>query len=346
MSEPGEPAENLAQGHTQPTPTVEQRRFSAPQMEWDATRGAPPVESRPEAAHFPTTTYEFNTDPEPFRPPPSYPEPPRDMWYEVPKEKPRLQEKPRAIFPWEERGEAERRPTRRFVEDAPPPPPEPEPEPDADSPAGAFADELEVSSDEKTSAPPPPAPEIKVQPANIWETFNQSRNAWDDMAGIDRYVRALTAHRRGPSGGGSGTAIVPPPAAAASSTATAGAAPGGVLSPTKEILDPEDLVQQVEKRRESLILTDFPSAAERPSLPVTPAPRRRTFWGSEGGEGGAEEGDAEGRGTAAAALPVAEGVPHQAEWVSFSFSFFPFFSRKPVLGLWEKGNENEMMKLT
>ena len=35
-------------------------------------------------------------------------------------------------------------------------------------------------------------------------------------------------------------------------------------------------------RRESLIITDFPSAVERPSLPVTPAPiRRPTFWGGE-----------------------------------------------------------------
>jgi glycogenin glucosyltransferase len=38
FTEPGETAENLEQGATEPTPTVEQRRFSAPQMEWDATR--------------------------------------------------------------------------------------------------------------------------------------------------------------------------------------------------------------------------------------------------------------------------------------------------------------------
>lgn len=38
FTEPGEPAENIAQGLHEPTPTVQQRRFSAPQMEWDATR--------------------------------------------------------------------------------------------------------------------------------------------------------------------------------------------------------------------------------------------------------------------------------------------------------------------
>jgi hypothetical protein len=38
FTEPGEVAENLMGGQSEPTPTVEQRRFSAPQMEWDATR--------------------------------------------------------------------------------------------------------------------------------------------------------------------------------------------------------------------------------------------------------------------------------------------------------------------
>jgi glycogenin glucosyltransferase len=38
FSEPGEPAENIDQGVVEPTPTSEQRKFSAPVMEWDATR--------------------------------------------------------------------------------------------------------------------------------------------------------------------------------------------------------------------------------------------------------------------------------------------------------------------
>lgn len=38
LSEPGEAVENIDQGLTEPTPTSQQRKFSAPQMEWDATR--------------------------------------------------------------------------------------------------------------------------------------------------------------------------------------------------------------------------------------------------------------------------------------------------------------------
>jgi glycogenin glucosyltransferase len=37
LSEPGEMSENIDQGVTEPTPTVQQRKFSAPQMAWDAT---------------------------------------------------------------------------------------------------------------------------------------------------------------------------------------------------------------------------------------------------------------------------------------------------------------------
>lgn len=56
-----------------------------------------------------------------------------------------------------------------------------------------------------------------------------------------------------------------------------------------------------EQRRPSLIVTDFPTEVERPSLPVTPAPiRRSSFWGEE--RGGASE------------LPRADGVPDQPEW--------------------------------
>lgn len=70
-------------------------------------------------------------------------------------------------------------------------------------------------------------------------------------------------------------------------------------------LNPSDGVPSVETsqkiRRPSMKLTDFPTEIERPSLPVTPAPvRRPSFWG--------EDRDSAG------ALPGAEGVPDQAEW--------------------------------
>lgn len=38
MTEPGEAAENFDQGVLAPTPTVQVRKFSAPEMEWDATK--------------------------------------------------------------------------------------------------------------------------------------------------------------------------------------------------------------------------------------------------------------------------------------------------------------------
>lgn len=277
MTEPGEPAENIDHGYVQPTPTVEQRRFSAPHMEWDATRAAPPTTSRPEAANFPSQIYEFTSDPAPFRAPHSYSEPPRDMWYDVPAPAPK-EEKLKPLFPWEEREVP--KPSRRFVEDeAPLPPPAPkEPEP--------YADELEVSDDRGSMVPPA----IQVNDDNPWVAFAQSRNAWDDDTKINDYVRALTAFQKN-----RGNVQV------VSKNVPSTAVQTHILSPSNTPA-PEDLIEAVKERRESLILTDFPTAMERPSLPVTPAPRRRpTFWGDE-------------RDTAGA-LPGADGVPDQADWV-------------------------------
>ncbi|KAK4638503.1 Glycogenin-1 [Fulvia fulva] len=290
MTEPGEPAENISQGHREPTPTVEQRRFSAPQMEWDATRGAPPIESKPEAANFPTQQYDFNTNPEPFRPPKSYPEPPKDMWYPVP-QKPQEEEKPKPIFPWEERQDS--KPTRRFFDDEPLPLP-----PVLEREAERYMDELEVTME-------PVTPTIKVNDIDTWASFAQTRNAWDEVAGINDYVRALTAFQKN-----RGQVQV-----VQENTPSTVPSQQHVLSPTNEP-DPEDLVEAIEKRRESLILTDFPTSIERPSLPVTPAPRRRqTFWG--------EERDHVGD------LPGAEGVPEQADWVCPNCGFV--LHAKPIV---------------
>lgn len=154
------------------------------------------------------------------------------------------------------------KPTRVFAEDLPPAP---------------IPKALTASAEESVPAP-------SSSPAQTaeegWQAFSQSSNAWDSVPGIESYVRAImqaqTRHGR-PSPG----------------IETLG--PGGgsaILSPT--------LNRQ--ERRESLILTDFPSAVERPSLPVTPAPiRRPTFWGDERNETGE--------------LPAAEGVPDQVDWV-------------------------------
>lgn len=300
FSEPGEEAENIDQGNIEPTPTVEVRRFSAPHMEWDATRDAPPAESKPEAANFPTQTYEFSQDPAPFVPPAAYPEPPKDMWYEVPQSKP-TEEKLAPMFPWEERQIP--KPTRRFVEDEKPKtPPEPESEPELDF---AGADEFSVQSSDMDKSVEPTTPTIKVN--DTWTAFSSgSKNAWDEVAGIEDYVRALTRHQknRGKVEVLHSRTISSPPAVPASTPAIQ----THILSPSNEP-SAEELIEKVTKRRESLILTDFPSAVERPSLPVTPAPiRRATFWGGEKDGYGDEEGEG--------SMPGAEGVPDQKDWVS------------------------------
>ena len=55
-------------------------------------------------------------------------------------------------------------------------------------------------------------------------------------------------------------------------------------------------------------ITDFPTEVERPSLPVTPAPIHRTSYGNEA--------------SGTAALPVAEGVCSQEEWVGITVDVF------------------------
>ena len=226
---------------------------------------APPVESKPEAANFPVQTYTFSEDRELFQAPQSYPEPPRDMWYEVPETKPAVAERPKPIFPWEKEHDLPK-PTRVFAEDLPP-----EPMPPAPTSAPSSGERAE----EGTSTPPSSA-----QPTTTdenWQSFSQSTNAWDTVPGIEQYVRAIIESQQRRT----------KPQVLQQ------------LGGTEEILSPS--IDRKE-RRESLILTDFPSAVERPSLPVTPAPiRRPTFWG--------EERDAAGD------LPAAEGVPDQADWV-------------------------------
>jgi glycogenin glucosyltransferase len=272
-----------------------------------ADRSEPPADAVPEAANFPTETYEFNMSHDLFKAPQSYPAPPQDMWYKVPDEKPKPAERPKPIFPWER--EVDRpKATRVFAEDDPPEP-EPVPEaapliPDLPSPTHPFSTvHYEADGVPKQTAPGPDSPDRASSPKSSgeqWQAFQQSSaNAWDSVPGIDTYVRAImdSQVRRGK------TQVV-----------HHGDGPDEILSPTISR----------KNRRESLILTDFPTAVERPSLPVTPAPvARPTFWGEERDE----QGD----------LPQAEGVPDQAHWVcpqcgfsSVSESDFCRPSREPA----------------
>ncbi|KAF2824882.1 nucleotide-diphospho-sugar transferase [Ophiobolus disseminans] len=275
MTDPGEEAENIDQGVIEPTPTVHQRKFSAPEMEWDATRFEPPAQSRPEAANFPTTQYTFNNSNNLFQAPRAYPEPPRDMWYQVPEQKPTPAERPKPIFPWEQEPDRPRA-TRVFAEDLPP-----EPVAVVSSPTHPFSTVHYEDSDSLEGSPAGvKSPESVSSPQGAdqnWQAFQQSNtNAWDNVPGIENYVRTIMdSHGRRTK-----TQVL---------QQTTG---------TEELSSP---LLERRNRRESLIITDFPSAIERPSLPVTPAPiKRPMFWGEERNETGE--------------LPAAEGVPDQTEW--------------------------------
>ncbi|KAJ4013845.1 glycogenin glucosyltransferase [Fusarium irregulare] len=247
--------------------------------DWDAQRHPPPSDSRPEAMNFPSTHYEMSRDTAPFVPPVRYPSPPKNMWYEVPKEKPAPRSKPAPeIFPWERNRP---RPTRTFAGE---PEPEPEPEPKSTTPEESSAplsvktEGLAETKNESTTT----TPIVQITPSDPWTSYTRT-NAWDEVPEIERYVDRLHGgHRRGKS--------------STSST-------GRVKSPTTGSWRDD----KSSFKLRGLKLTDFPSAVERPSLPVTPAPvHRNSFFA---------EDDAEHEDEGAKKLPEAEGVPAQSDWV-------------------------------
>lgn len=280
-----------------PEPKVEP--YHPPEPSWDAQRFVqtnpqsshhtankiqrqpPPSDSKPEAHNFPQTHYEMSSDLAPFVPPERYPTPPKNMWYEVPKEPPASSRAPpRPIFPWETNRPA---PTRVFPQRPPTP---------VAKTGGSYFGESQTSTGQAESSmagsstggqqsesDTPLSGTFIVPTASAstpWSSFPRS-NAWDDVPEINRYVDSLHKHRRTKS---QGLAKTPPEQHLREA--------GGSGTGTK--------------------VTDFPSENDRPSLPVTPAPKRRPrSWG--GGLGSDDDDEDEGR------LPVAEGVPTQSEWV-------------------------------
>ncbi|KAI9809518.1 MAG: glycogenin glucosyltransferase [Pycnora praestabilis] len=222
--------------------TSTQRRFSAPQMEWDPAHDAPPANSRPEASNFPRQTYTMSSSGELFRAPSSYPEAPKNLWYEIPRAA-SATEQQRLIFPWESNAS---KPTRVFAEDK-----AASEETTSVSSPGATDDDDTIA--DKMS---PPTPTIQATSPDPWQKYTRT-NAWDDMPEIERYLAGVAQSRKGKvqvvqSATGSGDDL---------------ASPSGEGGPP---------------RRPSMKLTDFPTEIERPSLPVTPAPvRRPSFWGEE-----------------------------------------------------------------
>ncbi|KAK2602180.1 hypothetical protein N8I77_008732 [Diaporthe amygdali] len=267
---------------------------------WDAQRQPPPADSKPEALNFPQTHYEMSSDPAPFVPPQRYPSPPKNMWYEVPKEKPASRaEKPRPIFPWEIE---QPRPSRVFADELYPPEPSLT-EGSTVAPSGRRKFSLEShttmtepsmtessTADHKSEPSSPATPTIRVTHSDPWASFTRV-NAWDDDPAIDKYVGAMPLYRKHRSSGSIVGQVSP-------------RAPGG-----SGVGSQSETSAGAEWRRRGSKLTDFPTAVERPSLPVTPAPiRRPKFWGA-GGPGIDDEGTDDGP-----QLPAADGVPQQSEW--------------------------------
>ncbi|QSZ30533.1 hypothetical protein DSL72_000087 [Monilinia vaccinii-corymbosi] len=231
---------------------------------WDASKAPPPQDSGPEASNMPNTHYEMSSDPTPFQAPNRYPDPPSNMYYEVPKA-PKYQ-RPPPIFPWEANPP---KPSRVFPEDN---------YDDTAVPETPVADSVVATTEDERSMPPTPTTPTASGTADPWQAYARA-NAWDEVPEIERYIGNMTKNRKGNiqviQGYGSGISQISNPG----------------------------------QRRRSMKLTDFPTELERPSLPVTPAPVRSqpSFWG--------EERDGEG------ALPPAEGVPAQQDWVSLFDEF-------------------------
>lgn len=115
---------SASEAHGDGQPAQRDQQWFAPRAEWEPARQPPPPNSKPEAANFPTQQYEFQESKDLFVPPTTYPEPPKDMWYQVP-DKPKQEEQLKPIFPWEEHAP---KPTRVFPKSR-----EPSPRPRRDS---------------------------------------------------------------------------------------------------------------------------------------------------------------------------------------------------------------------
>ncbi|KAJ5042734.1 uncharacterized protein L3040_004131 [Drepanopeziza brunnea f. sp. 'multigermtubi'] len=174
----------------------------APQVQysaWDASRAPPPSNSRPEASNFPATHYDMSSDPTPWKAPERYPDPPKNMYYEVPKT-PTHQELVFS-FPWEKDPS---RPKRFFPED----------NLEVATDSQSFSEASTVPDYTERQIVTPKNPVFQFTPADPWNTFARG-NAWDDVPGIERYIEDLQKNRKGNiqvlQGYGSGIAQVSSP---------------------------------------------------------------------------------------------------------------------------------------
>ncbi|KAL6233437.1 hypothetical protein BDW75DRAFT_232013 [Aspergillus navahoensis] len=244
---PQPPAPIKTQGTLSPQPPPqEEPRFEAPKAEWDASREPPPINSKPEGIALESKTYTMSDDHQLFQPPESYPEAPKNMYYQVPETKPEPQ-KLRQIFPWEATAP---KPTRVFPDDARQHQP-------MLSPTSAEEDSRTSKSSQPTSC----TSEASSLPSESYDSYSRL-NAWDEVPEIQKYIQSIQQARKARvqvlSGGPSQQKVTSPPTSSqqyqSGTTTTATSFKSTSLSSR---------------------ITDFPSELERPSLPVTPAPIHR-----------------------------------------------------------------------
>lgn len=249
-------------------------------------REPPPLNSKPEASSLEHKTYTMSEDTNLFQPSPSYPEAPRNMYYQVPPTRPEPK-KVTQVFPWESRAP---KPTRVFADEQPP-----SRTPIEEKPI------TQPSLDFKLSPEMPQRRGLLESPAESWDSYTRS-NAWDDDPDIQRYIESIQQARRARTQVISGSSHHQ--SSSTSSTATTASSSTTITG----------------HFRPSIKLTDFPTEFERPSLPVTPAPIHPC-------------GVDDDYTSAAAALPSAEGVPSQEDWVGFTVDAFSHVLRATYL-LW------------
>lgn len=177
---------NLERGRG-PEPVPEPAPEPVPEIEyttWDAAKAPPPPDSKPEASNFPVTHYDMSSDPTPFKAPERYPDPPKNMYYEVPKTP--TYQKPAPIFPWELNQTKAR---RVFPED--------DPEKDAFQTRDEILRPIDAPVDADTSTPvTPTTPPVQHTPTDPWQTYTRG-NAWDEIPEIERYIGKLQKNRKG-----------------------------------------------------------------------------------------------------------------------------------------------------
>ncbi|KAI2719056.1 CAZyme family GT8 [Penicillium roqueforti] len=173
------PIRPISEYQSPPSPAPDASTFEAPT--WDPSREPPPVNTRPEGISLQQKTYNMSEDTHLFQPPSSYPEAPKNMWYEVPA---KPEPKPTTVFPWEHHAP---KPTRVFAE----------------APV-ELVQTPTVPSEKKQHSPPsestPPGPSssytrVPYEPsAESWQTYTRS-NAWDEDPEIQRYIETIQGRR-------------------------------------------------------------------------------------------------------------------------------------------------------